>query len=166
MSWALHRVDDRLIHGQVVIAWGHRLRPRRIWAVDDASAASDWEREQLRSAAPEVDVHVVGVSEAAAAHAAEAAADGAAFLLVRDLATALALVEAGADVPAFNIGGLHYAPGKTKVHEYVYLDDADRTAARALLARGVRLDVQDVPASRAQPLAALDPSLAQPAGGR
>jgi len=166
MSWVLHRVDDRLIHGQVVIAWGHRLSPRRIWVADDASAANAWEREQLRSAAPDVDVRVVTVADAAAAHAGEAASEGAAFLIVRDLETALILVEAGARIAMLNVGGLHYAPGKTKVHEYVYLDDADRAAARALLAHGVRLEVQDVPASRPQPLASLDPTLVAPAGGR
>ena len=31
MSWMLHRVDDRLIHGQIVVAWAGRMRPRRIW---------------------------------------------------------------------------------------------------------------------------------------
>lgn len=156
MSWLLHRVDDRLIHGQVVIAWQHRLRPQRIWVVDDASAASAWERELLESLAPGVAVRVLGVPQAAAEHAAEAAVPGGAFLLVRDLGTALALVEAGAAVERFNLGGLHYAPGKDKVNEYIYLDADDRAAARALLARGVALEVQDVPASRAQPLGALD----------
>ncbi len=160
MSWILHRIDDRLIHGQVLIAWGQRLGPRRIWVVDDASAASDWERELLASAAPGIEVRVVTVAEAAGAHAAESGAPGTAFLLVRDLATALALVEHGASIRSFNLGGLHYAPGKEKVNEYVYLDRADREAARALLAHGVTLEVQDVPASRAQPLAALDPQVA------
>ena len=79
---------------------------------------------------------------------------------MRDLVTALRLVEAGAAVEAFNVGGLHYAPGKTKLNEFVYLGDADREAARALLARGVSLEAQDVPATRAQSLAALDPALA------
>ena len=41
MSWALHRIDDRLIHGQVLVAWGARLDPARIWVVDDGVAASD-----------------------------------------------------------------------------------------------------------------------------
>ena len=159
MSWLLHRVDDRLIHGQVLVAWGQRLRPARMWLVDDAVAASDWERQVYEDAAPGMDVRVTDVAGAAAAHAAEAAAPGGAFLLVRDLATARRLVEAGAVVPAFNLGGLHYAPGKAKVCEYVYLDDADRADARALLARGVALEVCDVPASRAQPLEALDPSV-------
>ncbi len=165
MSWALHRIDDRLIHGQVVVAWGHRMNPRRIWVVDDASAANAWEADLLASSAPGVDVRVMGVAEAAQGHAAEDALEGLAFLLVRDLATALALVEAGARVTSFNVGGLHYAPGKSKVHEYVYLDDADRAAARALLARGIALAVQDVPASRVLQLEALDPTLVPPRSG-
>jgi mannose/fructose/N-acetylgalactosamine-specific phosphotransferase system component IIB len=160
MSWVLHRIDDRLIHGQVLLAWGGRLSPQRIWLADDAVAASAWERQVYLDAAPGVGVRVVTVAEAAAAWAGEAAAGGGAFLLVRDLPTALRLVEAGAAVTAFNVGGLHYAPGRSKLNEYVYLDDADRAAARALLARGIALDAQDVPASRVQPLAALDPSLA------
>ena len=160
MSWILHRVDDRLIHGQVLVAWGMRLRPDRIVVADDASAANDWERELLESAAPDSAVRVVTVAEAASGHAAESSAAGGAFLLVRGLAAALALVEAGAVIPAFNLGGIHYAPGRTKVNEYLYLDAADRAAARALLARGVSLQAQDVPASRAQPLRELDSELA------
>jgi len=162
MSWTLHRVDDRLIHGQVVVAWGARLRPARIWVVDDASASDPWEREMLSTVAPGIEVKVVTVAEAATQHAAEATAAGGAFLLVRDLATALALVEAGAAIPSFTLGGLHYAPGREKVNEYIYLDAGDRRAARALIARGVALEVQDVPATRPQPLLVLDPATAAP----
>lgn len=163
MSWALVRVDDRLIHGQVVIAWGARLAPQRIWVVDDASAANAWERDLLATGAPGVDVRVVTVTEAAAGFAGEAGAAGGAFLIVRDLRTAWALREAGARFPVLNLGGLHYAPGKTKVNEYVYLDEDDRALARCLLAAGVRLEVQDVPATRAMTLTELDPRVAAPA---
>jgi mannose/fructose/N-acetylgalactosamine-specific phosphotransferase system component IIB len=159
MSWVLQRVDDRLIHGQVVIAYGARLQPRRIWVADDAAAGSTWERSLLVSAAPGIEVRVLTVTEAAAAYAGEAGEAGGAFLLVRGLAEALALVEAGAPVASFNLGGLHYAPGKVKANEYIYLDDRDREIARALLERGVALDVQDVPATRAQSLRALIPEL-------
>jgi mannose/fructose/N-acetylgalactosamine-specific phosphotransferase system component IIB len=160
MSWANQRIDDRLIHGQVVVAWGAALRFERLYVADDGAAADDWERDLLASAAPGVEVRVLAVAAVAVAWAAEAQARGAAMLLVRDLATARALVEAGAAVPAFTLGGLHYAPGRTKVAESVYLDDEDRAHARALLARGVRIEVQDVPASRPQALAALDPTVA------
>jgi mannose/fructose/N-acetylgalactosamine-specific phosphotransferase system component IIB len=157
MSWQLVRVDDRLIHGQVVIAWGSRLQPARIWVVDDASAGNEWERDLLSSAAPGVDVRVVTVAEAAARWDEEAAARGGAFLLVRDLRAALALATAGAGLRTLNVGGLHYAPGKSKVNDYVYLDEDDRVAARELVRRGVTLEVQDVPASRPRSLGELDP---------
>ena len=161
MSWALHRIDDRLIHGQVLVAWGARLDPARIWVVDDGVAASEWERVLFREAAPGIDVRVASVAEAAAAHAAEAEAPRAAFLLVRDLDTARRLADAGARVAEWNVGGLHYAPGKEKVNDYVYLDERDRESAKALLAGGARLIVQDVPASRPLPLGTLDPALAR-----
>jgi mannose/fructose/N-acetylgalactosamine-specific phosphotransferase system component IIB len=160
MSWLLQRVDDRLIHGQVVVAWGERLHPHRIWVVDDAAAANAWEKDLLATAAPGAEVRVVTVAEMAAAWAGERDAAGGAFLLVRNLGTALALVEAGAAVERFTLGGLHYAPGKTKVNEYIYLDAGDRARARALLARGVALEVQDVPAARAESLVTLDPESA------
>ncbi len=160
MSWVLHRIDDRLIHGQVLVAWGGRLAPERIWVVDDGVAASSWERELFQDAAPGIDVRVSSLGEAAAIHASEAAAAGGAFLIVRDLATARRLTEAGAVVEDWNIGGLHYAPGKDKVNDYVYLDAADREAARALLRAGAGLIVQDVPASRPETLLSLDAALA------
>ena len=160
MSWLLQRVDDRLIHGQVVVAWGQRLNPRRIWVADDVAAADTWEKELLAVASPGAEVRVVTVAAMAAAWAGESEAEGGAFLIVRDLASALALVEAGAPVACFNLGGLHYAPGKSKVNEYIYLDAADRARARTLLARGVALEVQDVPGARPESLTALDPESA------
>ena len=160
MSWVLHRIDDRLIHGQVLVAWGSRLDPARIWVVDDGVAASEWERQLFQDAAPGIDVHVATVEEAAVAYASEAAAAGNAFLLVRDLATACRLLAAGARAHEWNVGGLHYAPGKDKVNDYVYLDAADRADARALLRQGATLTVQDVPASEPSPLTKLDGSLA------
>jgi mannose/fructose/N-acetylgalactosamine-specific phosphotransferase system component IIB len=135
------------------------LHPRRIWVVDDTAARDAWEKDLLTSAAPGVDVRVVTVAEAVVAHAGETSAEGGAFLLVRDLAAALRLVEAGAVVRTLNLGGLHYAPGRTKVNEYIYLDNADRSTARALLAYGVTLEVQDVPASKPVSLRSLDATL-------
>ena len=159
MSWTLHRVDDRLIHGQVVVAWGGQFHPSRIWVVDDSSAADAWERDLLSTAAPGVEVRVVTVAEAAAQYASEAAARGGAFLLVRSLKTALALVEAGAAIPSFTIGGLHYAAGKQKLNEYIYVGPEDRKYARALLEKGITLNAQDLPATTPRPLVALDPEL-------
>ena len=45
MPIALYRIDDRLIHGQVVVGWGQPLELRFIVLVDDDVAASEWEQE-------------------------------------------------------------------------------------------------------------------------
>jgi mannose/fructose/N-acetylgalactosamine-specific phosphotransferase system component IIB len=155
VRWVLIRVDDRLIHGQVLIAWGSQLHPRRIVVADDAAAGSEWERDLLLSAAPGVEVRVLDLEQVADSFAAEAAAGGAAFLILRDLQAARALVRRGAPLERLNLGGLHYAPGKQKINDYIYLDAGDRAAVRDLRAAGVTLDVQDVPATRPTPLAEL-----------
>lgn len=159
MSWVLHRIDDRLIHGQVVVTWSQHLTPGRVYVVDDACASNPWERDLLSACAPDLEVRVVGLGEIAAAYTEEAGSDGRAFLLVRSLQVALAVVERGVAITSFNVGGLHYAAGKDKINEYVYLDEDDRRAARALLERGVQLIVQDVPAARPVALADLDPQV-------
>ena len=52
MPIVLCRVDDRLIHGQVVIGWGRPLGVELIVLVDDEVAASPWEQELYRMAVP------------------------------------------------------------------------------------------------------------------
>ena len=52
MAIALARIDDRLIHGQVVIGWGVPLGVKLIALIDDDVAANDWEQEIYRMAVP------------------------------------------------------------------------------------------------------------------
>jgi mannose/fructose/N-acetylgalactosamine-specific phosphotransferase system component IIB len=52
---------------------------------------------------------------------------------------------AGRDV---NIGGIHYAPGRTEVLSYLYLDNAERAALSRLVAEGTRTTAQDLPGGR------------------
>ncbi len=69
MPVELYRIDDRLIHGQVVVGWGRPLDIRFIVLVDDEVAASEWEQELYRMGVPpEMDVFFHGVDDAVAAH--------------------------------------------------------------------------------------------------
>ena len=65
MPIVLFRVDERLIHGQVVVGWGQPLDIDYIVLVDDEVAASEWEQELYRMGVPpEMDVHFLSVEEA------------------------------------------------------------------------------------------------------
>ena len=45
MSLVLVRIDDRLVHGQVIVGWGIHLNPDRIILCSDAIAISEWEKD-------------------------------------------------------------------------------------------------------------------------
>jgi PTS system mannose-specific IIB component/fructoselysine and glucoselysine-specific PTS system IIB component len=151
VSVALVRVDDRLLHGQVLIAWGCALAAARYLVVDDLLAESAFERSLVESCGGETPVEVLGLAAGASRLVAEAQRPGAAVVLVRGLPQALALVRAvraaGGTLDGVNLGGVHHAAGKERVHDYVYLDAADRAALAALRELGVRVSVQDVPAA-------------------
>ena len=67
MPIALYRIDDRLIHGQVVVGWGQPLGLGFIVLVDDEVASSEWEQELYRMGVPpEMSVQFSTVDDAAA----------------------------------------------------------------------------------------------------
>lgn len=153
MALELYRIDDRLIHGQVVVGWGQPLDLRFIVLVDEEVAASDWEQELYRMGVPpEMDVYFESV-ESAALRLAEYQRDARpGLLLTGDIDTMTRLVEATGAIPAVNLGGIHHKSGRVQRLRYVFLAPAEEAALRALSARGVVVTAQDVPAARPLPL--------------
>jgi mannose/fructose/N-acetylgalactosamine-specific phosphotransferase system component IIB len=143
----LYRVDDRLIHGQVVLGWGRRLGPERLLVVDDRIAGDAWERQLLAAAAPpETPVSFLTVAEAARALAGDDDPRSV-FVLMESAGTALALADAGFLVPVLNLGGVHRQGGRS-LTPYLYLSEDDLALLRRLAGRGVEIYAQDVPDGR------------------
>ncbi|HVX88929.1 MAG TPA: PTS sugar transporter subunit IIB [Gemmatimonadales bacterium] len=156
MTVALVRVDDRLVHGQVVVGWGRPLRAAFVVVVDDALAASDWEQELYRMGMPpELTLEFATVAQAAARRADWEADPRPGMVLLGDVGTALALAEAGVHFPRLNLGGVHHRPGRAERLPYVFLTDAELEALGRLAATGVEITAQDVPATRPVPLGEL-----------
>lgn len=158
MPIVLNRVDDRLIHGQVVVGWGRPLGIGLIILVDDQVAASTWEQELYRMAVPpEIELHFATTAEATASLADWQAAPRRSLLLTGDIATMAALHAAdGAVIHAINLGGLHHRPGRRQRLPYLYLTDDELASLRALEAAGARITAQDVPSAGAVPLRNLE----------
>lgn len=154
MSIALYRIDDRLIHGQVVVGWGQRLNVGFIVLVDDAVRASPWEQELYRMGVPP-DIEMIVASRAeAAARLPEWEADPRVGIVVAgDVGTLAALTENGDHVKRINVGGIHQRPGRRERLRFVFLSDAEAEQLHALAARGIQVTAQDVPTARAVPLA-------------
>lgn len=154
------RIDDRLLHGQVVENWIERLRPDLIIVASDRAAADPLTRElQAAAMPPRVGLEVVALDGAPAA---AARGRGRVFVIAGSPADALVLVESGLRPPEIVVGGLHHEGGKERLLDFVYVDENDRAHLRRILELGLKLVAQDVPQHRARDLA---PLLADAAGG-
>jgi PTS system mannose-specific IIB component/fructoselysine and glucoselysine-specific PTS system IIB component len=153
VTLVLNRIDDRLIHGQVVVGWGQPLDVEFIVLVDDAVAASDWEQDLYRMGVPpEMEVRFHSAVEAAPLLDGYRTEQRPGILLTGDIATMRELVEHGG-VREVNIGGIHHRAGRVQHLRYVFLTEEEGHALRELSALGAVVTAQDVPATRAVPLA-------------
>ena len=148
MSIVLHRIDDRLIHGQVVVGWGRPLRVGFIALVDDTVAASEWEQELYRMGVPpEMTLYFADVASAEHEHAKWESDERPGIVLTADIDT-MARLAAKVPIKEVNLGGIHHAPGRTQRLRYVFLSPEEEQALRALAERGVTVSAQDVPGGK------------------
>jgi PTS system mannose-specific IIB component/fructoselysine and glucoselysine-specific PTS system IIB component len=157
MPTVLYRVDERLIHGQVVVGWGGQLRPDRYVVVDEALAGSGWEQELYRLGVPD-GVGLEFLSPANAREHLEEWRDSPlrTVVLTRGLPQMLELAQGGTmEGEEVNLGGLHAREGKEEVLSFLFLDEGDRTRLEALAAEGVTISARDLPGSPRTSLAFL-----------
>lgn len=153
MPIALYRIDDRLIHGQVVVGWGQPLELRFIILIDDDVAASEWEQELYRMGVPpEMEVCFCSVDDAGSTLNIFSTDSRMGIVLVGDIGTMQRLVNANPVIKTVNIGGVHHSPGRTARLRYVFLTPEEEQGLRTIAATGVEVTAQDVPGARAIPL--------------
>ena len=144
MSFVLYRIDDRLIHGQVVVGWGQPMDVKFIVLVDDDVAASDWEQELYRMGVPpHVEVFFVNAEDGIGLIRELQADDRPGILLTPDVATMRRLVDAGV-VESVNVGGIHHRAGRQQKLRYVFLTPQEATELEAI-GRRTRVFAQDLP---------------------
>jgi len=154
MSIALYRIDDRLIHGQVVVGWGQRLQVGFIVLVDDAVRASPWEQELYRMGVPpDIEMIVASTAEAAARLPEWDADPRVGIVVAGDVGTLAALTGNGHQVKRINVGGIHQRPGRRERLRFVFLSDTEAEQLHQLALRGIEVTAQDVPTARRVPLA-------------
>jgi mannose/fructose/N-acetylgalactosamine-specific phosphotransferase system component IIB len=142
----LFRIDDRLIHAQVVVGWGRRLRPDRIVLADDAVSAEEWEKELYASAAePDFKATVLTLSEAVRQISGGVFESEKIFLLVRGPAEALEMLGQGLDAKEINVGGLHFREGRKQITENVWVDEAEKGLLRDIVKKGITLEARALP---------------------
>lgn len=156
MPIRLCRVDDRLIHGQVVLGWARALDIADIVLVDDTVAASPWEQDLYRMAVPpEVRVEFLDTEQARRKLGDWRAGAAEVLILTGDITTMARLLAGVAHPPAVNLGGIHHRAGRTERLPYIYLTDEELEELRRLEESGVKVTAEDVPGAGAVGLQSL-----------
>lgn len=146
MPLSLVRIDDRLIHGQVVLGWARYLEPDRIVVANDRIAANPRERRILSLGVPmDIKVSFLTLEATTVELLNNLFKNEAVIMLFESVEDVVSVVEKGVQLPVVNVGGLHFREGAEEVLPYVYLTAEDRRLMRELVKRGVTLRAQDIP---------------------
>ncbi len=150
MPIRLCRIDDRLIHGQVVLGGARARGIVDIVLVDDDVAASSWEQDLYRMAVPpELKVEFVDTEQGRRRLPEWQAGSAAVLILTGNVRTMASLLAGLAHPPAVNLGGIHHRAGRTERLPYVYLTDEELRELRQLQEAGVQVRAEDVPGAGA-----------------
>ena len=149
----LTRIDDRLIHGQVVTAWVKHVNCNRILVVDDPLTKDIFMQKILRSAAPAgMELKVLGAQEAAGYLAEEADPKERIMILVKGPEVLETLVDSGVPLPQVILGGMGAKAGRKKFNRNVSASESEVACLKRLLEKGCALQYQLVPDEKPTPL--------------
>lgn len=156
MPIVLYRVDERLIHGQVVVGWGNSLKFDRVVLANDQVASNAWERElYLACVPPEIKATILSVDEATEWILEKGFQKERTVVLVDSPTDILRLMERGVEIESVNVGGIHSRRGRKKILPYLFLGEEEISAFKKIISGGVKCECRDVPLAEKHDLSAL-----------
>ena len=155
MRISLARVDERLIHGQVMTSWVKKCWIKTIILVDDEIVKDDFMKEVLSLSAPQgVSVEVRSVLETAELYRNDAS-DTSTMLLFKGLSYVLDCVNHGVEFDALNIGNIGSSPTRKPFTKEVYLSDKEVDIVKELISKGMYVYIQKLPQNLEQDVSKL-----------
>jgi mannose/fructose/N-acetylgalactosamine-specific phosphotransferase system component IIB len=143
------RIDNRLIHGQVLEAWVPITRANCIVVASNDLPELAFQRQLMKAAVPSgIEVAIGSVEEMVSFLESEHAAQRRIFLLFGNLQDALQAFELGIRFSVLNLGNLHGGKDRKRLSCTVALNREDVSNLEAFEKQGVRVVLQCVPSDR------------------
>ena len=145
MSAVFFRIDDRLMHGQVMTGWSKIYKTTRIFVVDDKSAKDDFLCQVMKMSVPnDYDVSIFTTEQAVEALRNDPP-ENRTMVLSKTPDVMLALLEGGVEMKEMNLGGMGYLPGRKTVLRNIQVSPQELEQLHQIAAHGVRVFCQIVP---------------------
>lgn len=141
------RIDDRLLHGQVVGFWTNTLQATRIMVPSDRVAEDEVLRKVLRMAAPAgVKTSFISCERAARQIMEGRYAGQRVFMVCECPADVLKLMDLGLPITKLNVGNIGGAEGRIAVKTSLSMSPEEAKMFREIMDRGAEVTSQMVPA--------------------
>ena len=146
MSVELVRIDDRLVHGQVVEGWLKAMKITHVVVSSDAVAADETQKALYCLAIPYgTSLECLTLSETAAAWNSKSWREGRVLVLVSGPHDVQTLVQKGVPIRSVNVGGMHFKEGRLQMLKAVSLDDHDVSVFKTLASKNIVLEARPLP---------------------
>ncbi|MCD6533585.1 MAG: PTS sugar transporter subunit IIB [Deltaproteobacteria bacterium] len=151
MTTVLFRVDDRLIHGQIVAAWVPYTRATRIVVADNQLPGNLLQSKILRMAVPpKLRVEILSVRQAVTFMGQQRSGPGLlTIMLFAGLEAVVQAIDEGLCLTELNLGNIHNAVGKLQIADSISLSRSEIACLRTLQKHDLKITVQPVPTSPA-----------------
>lgn len=160
MNINICRIDDRLIHGQIVTKWIKEANANMILVADDKAAGDKTLQMILKLAVPSGIRLEILSKEQAIKRIHEDQTDTNVLMLIRNPKEADALTDMGFKIDTIIVGNISNSKstvGRKKLLDYIWVEPDDVKAIRSLASKGIKLEVKAVPEERAKdPLELID----------
>ena len=144
------RVDDRLIHGQIVQAWLPQLNVDEVIIPRTKRNSHSLNGGLLRLSLPyEYELTIMETRKIATYVASSAHRI---FLLMESLQDFTDLLTDGVKFNSVNIGGMHFKEGAQKLADNVFLDKADKHSLKLIHDLGIFIETRAVPNASSIPV--------------
>jgi len=140
------RMDNRLIHGQILVSWNSAFKIDHIIVTNDKVAADPLQVTLLKAVAPlTAKVSVLSIQDCVAYCNSPEAEKENIFVLAKFPEDGLALEENGLKMPVLNMGNQAFVRGSQKISNTVYLTEAGVKALKKLHEMGIRITCRMMP---------------------
>lgn len=144
MFW--FRVDNRLVHGQVIEAWLPYLRAKRLVVINNALAENLYQQQIMRLAIPgRVEVIFATLDAAKALYDRMLSEGKSALFLMKNCQDARRLYNLGIGMSKLNVANMHYSPGKRQLCAHISASDEDVSCFQFFREHDVSLDFRCIP---------------------
>ncbi len=142
MKVLLSRVDERLLHGQVIASWSRILQIQKIMIIDDKIAKDQFMAQVLEMTAPTgVKAHVVTCEEAYK-ELSQSIDNVRTMLLFKGVGTPLKLKKLGYNLNELDIGNIGSGPLRKAITRRVFMSDEELDMVKELQSLGVYVYLQ------------------------